>query len=227
METCKTVETGLPDGSWLDHLDPSYLAKTYPSWASDVSTMEGAARAFRRQGFLELAALADGLHFDSAYYAEANPAWEGASDLERYRSWLIEGIPAGRPGSPIAHLRKLGLSLEAYPSAFPWEYYAHLRPYAGAHRWAALDDFCASGFELLGDKISFGPTASEFLIALGRNYSAKYDKLAIQAYELARSWGPLPAAEEQHLADAYLREGLWGPALYLYRGVIRDAKETT
>lgn len=117
MNTCKTAKMSpfdqvLPDGSWLDHLDPSYLAKTYPSWASDVSTVEEAAGAFRRQGFLELAALADGLHFDPAYYAEANPAWEGASDLERYRSWLIEGIPVGRPGSPVAHLRKLGLSLE-------------------------------------------------------------------------------------------------------------------
>lgn len=225
-EKKEASEADLPDGPWLDHLDPSFLARTYPGWAANVSTIEDAALAFRCHGFAELAALAKGLDFDPNYYAETNPAWQGTHDLERYRNWLLEGIATGRPGSPAAHLRKLGLPLDCYPAAFPWEYYARLRPSAGAHKWAALDDFCESGFATLIDGMRFEPRAFEFLVAVGRMYSTRDDSLAIRAFELARSLGSLPFREEQHLADAYLRQGLWRPAFDLYRGIIQAAEET-
>jgi hypothetical protein len=219
-------DEALLDGPWIAYLDLPFLQKNYPSWAAAVSTVPDAACAFRRRGFFEFATLAEGMHFDPAYYSEANPGLSGASDLELYRTWLMDGLPAGRPGSPDAHLRKLDLSVGCYPPGFPWEFYAQLRPHAGGHRWAALEDFCASGFAVIGDRINFGPSSSELLIDLGRKYSYNNDRLAIQAYELARSCSPMAASDRQHLADAYLRQALWRPALDLYREIIRDGMET-
>lgn len=224
-QACSWTGT-LPDGPWLDHLDPDYLARTYPSWAGGVTTVEEAAQAFRQIGFAELATIAEGFEFDPVYYAEANPAWEGAHERERYRSWLLEGLATGRPGSPAAHLRMLGLELDDYPPGFPWEYYVRLRPSAGAHRWAALQDFCTTGFADLRLEMSFGPDAAAFLCALGRMYSRQNDGLAIRAYEFARSLAPIPAIDQQHLADAYLREGVWRPALDLYQGIVRNGEES-
>jgi hypothetical protein len=216
----------LPDGAWLDRLDPAFLAAAYPSWAAAAADFDAAADAFRVRGFPALAAPAADLAFDPDYYREANPAWDGADDSTCFRHWLVEGLAAGRPGSAAAHLRRLNLALDAYPAAFPWRAYARLRPAAGAHRWAALEDFCDGGFAELGERVPYGHDAIRFLSAVGRRYSVGDDALAIRAYELARSYGPLPVADLQHLADAYLRRALWRPALTLYDAISRGGGAT-
>ncbi|MBS0559180.1 MAG: hypothetical protein JSR21_03905 [Proteobacteria bacterium] len=213
-------EAMLPDGPWLDYLDPGFLKRAYPHWAADVASFEDAAAAFKRFGFPELAALSEAHAFDPEYFAEANPAWQGAQPLEAFRTWLMEGIGAGRPGSPTAHLRRLGLALDAYPACFPWKLYAALRPSGGAHRWAALDDLCEGGFGQVLDRLPFGADAAPFLAALGRLFSQKDDGLAIHAYEIALRLGTLPPADRQHLADAYLRLDMCRPAFDLYREVV-------
>jgi tetratricopeptide (TPR) repeat protein len=206
----------LPDGPWLDHINPEFLAAAYPAWAQAGLSFDDAAEAFRRHGFPALATIAPGKQFDPAYFRETNPGWETASDHACYRHWLMEGLPAGKFGAAPAHLESLGLPLTTYPEAFPWRYYARLRPAAGAHRWSALDDFCQRGFSTLLDSLPLGPDSQGLLLALGQKFSTVNDTLAIRAYELAQSHKPLPAAEQQHLADAYLRLGLWRPAMALY-----------
>jgi len=213
-------ETALPDGPWLDHLDPNFLKRAYPHWASEIVTFADAAAAFRRFGFPELAALSEAQAFDPDYFAEANPAWQGAPTLDAYRDWLMDGIGAGRPGSPAAHMRGLGFALDLYPACFPWKLYAALRPSGGAHRWAALDDFCADGFGQVFDRLPFGPDAAPFLAALGRVLSQKDDKLAIHAYELARRLDTITPTDRQHLADAYFRLDMCRPAFELYSEVV-------
>jgi hypothetical protein len=212
----------LPDGVWLDRLNPSFLAARYASWAGHCSTLEAAAEAFRQHGFASLATIDDGLDFDASYYREVNPAWEGADELSCYRHWLVEGLAFGRHGSGKAHLNGLGLSLATYPEAFHWRYYARLRPHVGANRWLALDDFCETGFAVFTETFPFGSGAVDFLLALGRKFSIADDRLAVRAYELARSYGPIPPSELQHLADSYLRLSLWRPAMTIYRSLIED-----
>jgi hypothetical protein len=206
----------LPDGPWLDRLNPEFLARTYPAWNITAASFEDAVTAFREHGFAALAALDEGLIFEPAYFRETNPAFEHAGDVECYRHWLVEGLAAGAFGSARAHLRSLGLAIDAYPAGFAWQYYTRLRPRAGAHRWAALDDFCQDGFATYVDLLPIEPEGFAFLLALGRKYSTVNDAFAIRAYEIAESYHPLLAAERQHLADAYLRQGLWRPALRLY-----------
>jgi tetratricopeptide (TPR) repeat protein len=209
----------LPDGPWLDHLNPEFLAAIYPAWARAGLSFDDSAEIFRRHGFPVLAAIAPGKEFDPAYFREVNPGWEAAPNQDCYRHWLMEGLPAGKFGAAPAHLENLGLPLATYPEAFPWRYYARLRPSAGAHRWSALDDFCRNGFSTFLESLPLGPDSHGFLLALGRKFSAVNDIVAIRAYELAQSHKPLPAAEQQHMADAYLRLGLWRPAMALYDNV--------
>jgi tetratricopeptide (TPR) repeat protein len=216
----------LPDGPWLDRLNPAFLAARYPSWAGLATGFEQAAEAFRRHGLRTLAPLDEALHFEPDYFREANPAWEGCDDVTCYRDWLMQGLAAGQFPSAAAHLQHLGLPLLSYPQGFAWRYYARLRPQAGAHRWAALEDFCRHGLAVLDEALPFGPDAGTLLYALGSKFSMKNDTLAVRAYELARSAARLPPAEQQHLADAYLRLGLYRPALELYGGLISDGHAT-
>jgi hypothetical protein len=224
----------LPDGPWLDWLNPTFLAARYPSWAGTTTSFAQAAEAFRRHGLRAAAPLDEALRFDPEYYREANPAWEGCDDVTCYRDWLLEGLAAGRFASGEQHLRHLQLPLLRYPEAFAWRYYSRLRPQAGAHRWAALEDFCQHGFASLGEALPYapdggpngGPDAATLLYALGSRFSMKNDALAVRAYELALSHGVMPPAEQQHLADAYLRLGLHRPAMELYAGLIREQKAT-
>ena len=201
-------------GPWMDRLDASHLAALLQRDLADAEAV------FAAEALPNLLPLAPGLEFDPAYYRETNPAFAASPDAECYAHWLTEGLALGQPPNPAAHLAGLYLALPAYPEGFAWAHYTRLRPQAGAHRWAALDDLCAEGFAAIGHIFPFGPADFPLLQALGIRFSMRDDTLAIRAYELARGFAPLPPTEQQHLADAYLRAGLWRPAMALYAELI-------
>lgn len=201
----------------MDQLDTAHLATLL---GRDFADAAAACAAFAAEPLPNLLPLAPGLEFDAAYYRETNPAFAAAPDAECYAHWLTEGLVLGYAPNPAAHLASLYLALPAYPEGFAWAHYTRLRPQAGAHRWAVLDDLCTHGFAAIGHIFPFGPADFPLLLALGIRFSMRDDVLAIRAYELARSFAPLPPTEQQHLADAYLRSSLWRPAMALYAELI-------
>ncbi|GJD60531.1 hypothetical protein [Methylobacterium frigidaeris] len=94
--------------------------------------------------------------FDPDHFRETHPAFAHADDAACQAAWQAQGGPEGDPGHQAAHLGRLGLSLRAYPAAFPWRFYTRLYPRTAAHRWAALAHFLREGFAETGDRL---PTA--------------------------------------------------------------------
>ncbi len=209
---------------WSTLLNPDFLARTYPAWAKGAAAVD-APRLFVEHGVAALAALDEGLAFDPGYFRETHPAWVGVDDVACYRAWLFD-LDAAGPPSPARHLDRLGLRLPRYPEAFPWRFYARVRPGAGAHRWAALDDFVADGFEAEGDALPYGEGAGAFLVALARSYVFRRDALAVRAFELAAARGPLAAADRHELGDCHLRQRSWGAAHRCYGDLVRDGAGT-
>jgi hypothetical protein len=158
--------------------------------------------------------------FDPDYFRETRPRWSGVDDHACRLAWLTDPAAAG-PGTPREHLARLGLDLATFPAAFPWQYYARQHPTAGAHRWKALDHFVQHGFAA-GETLPFGPEAKDFLVSLARSYAPSADRLAIKAFQLAAGRSALEPDELQHLADSYLREGLWAAARDVYERVLES-----
>jgi hypothetical protein len=156
--------------------------------------------------------------FDPDYFRETRPRWSGVNDRACRLAWLTDPDAAG-PGTPREHLARLGLNLATFPAAFPWQYYARQHPTAGAHRWKALDHFVEQGFAA-GKTLPLGPEAKDFLVSLARSYAPRADRLAIKAFQLAAAVSTLEPDELQHLADSYLREGLWAAARDAYERVL-------
>ena len=211
----------LEDGPWLDFLDETFVAATYLADQGAAVDREDVKRWFSTNALHRFCKLAEALDFDPAFYSDIRPEVEALSPAERFRYWLVEGLGFNDAGTARDYLRRLGLSLSSFPAAFHWLAYAEERPEAGANRWTALEDLVKFGFPNLGARFVRGPDSGVLFCALGIYYSGRDDALALQAYELARRHGPLPASEYQHMADAYLRLNAWRPALELYRLVLK------
>ena len=159
--------------------------------------------------------------FDPDHFRETHPAFAHADDLTCQAAWQAQGGPEGDPGHQAAHLERLGLSLRAYPTAFPWRFYTRLYPRAAAHRWTALGHFLHEGFAEAGEQIPYGEDAASFLTAIGDHFTACHHLAAIRAYELAAALEPSPTARAR-LAEAYGRAGAWSAALDLYEDLLDD-----
>ncbi len=159
--------------------------------------------------------------FDPDHFRDTHPAFAHADDATCQAAWLAQGGPDGAPGTQASHLRRLGLSLRAYPAAFPWRSYTRLYPRAAAHRWSALAHFLREGFAEVGDELPYGEEAGSFLTALGDHFAALGRREAIRAYELAAALEPSAAARSR-LAEAYGRAGAWSAALDLYDTILDD-----
>ncbi|WP_093567743.1 glycosyltransferase [Methylobacterium sp. 174MFSha1.1] len=157
--------------------------------------------------------------FDPDHFRETHPAFAHADDATSLAAWQAQGGAAGDPGHQAAHLARLGLSLRAYPAAFPWRFYTRLYPRAAAHRWAALAHFLREGFAESGEQIPYGEDAASFLIAVGDHFAARHSPAAIRAYELAAARVPSPTTQVR-LAEAYGRAGAWSAALALYEELL-------
>ncbi|MET7242202.1 glycosyltransferase [Methylobacterium sp. EM32] len=153
--------------------------------------------------------------FDPDHFRETHPAFAHADDTTCLAAWQAQGGAEGAPGHQAAHLARLGLSLRAYPAAFPWRFYTRLYPRAAAHRWAALAHFLREGFVESGEQIPYGEGAAAFLIAVADHFAARQHPAAIRAYELAAALEPSQNTREW-LAEAYGRMGAWSAALDLY-----------
>ncbi|AWN52814.1 glycosyltransferase [Methylobacterium sp. 17Sr1-1] len=159
--------------------------------------------------------------FDPDHFRETHPAFAHADDATCLAAWQAQGGAEGDPGHQAAHLARLGLSLRAYPAAFPWRFYTRLYPRAAAHRWAALAHFLREGFAESGEQIPYGEDAASFLIAVGDHFAARHSSAAIRAYELAAARAPSRTTRAR-LAEAYGRAGAWSAALALYEELLDD-----
>lgn len=157
--------------------------------------------------------------FDPDHFRETHPAFAHADDATCLAAWQAQGGAEGDPGHQAAHLARLGLSLRAYPTAFPWRFYTRLYPRAAAHRWAALAHFLREGFAEAGEQMPYGEEAASFLIAVGDHFAARHPSAAIRAYELAAAREPSPTTRAR-LAEAYGRAGAWSAALALYEELL-------
>jgi tetratricopeptide (TPR) repeat protein len=157
--------------------------------------------------------------FDPDHFRETHPAFAHAEDAACLAAWQAQGGPEGDPGHQAAHLARLGLSLRAYPAAFPWRFYTRLYPRAAAHRWAALAHFLREGFAEAGEQLPYGEDAASFLTAVGDHFAGRQPPAAIRAYELAAAREPSPTTRAR-LAEAYGRAGAWSAALALYEEML-------
>ncbi|HQT67802.1 MAG: hypothetical protein B7Z78_04465 [Rhodospirillales bacterium 20-60-12] len=216
----------MPDGAWLKFVDHRFIKSAYPDNFGYIESYHDAVAAVRYYAGLTIIQISEHLAFEGTYYSDAHPEVEDLPPLEQYKYWMTEGLGLGHSGNAAHHLFSIGLSLSAYPPSFAWKFYARSRPWVGGSRWTSLADFMQTGAIDLHKMISDDAESVSFLCAIGKHFSLRDDRQAVRAYELARMRSPLPAKDQQHLADAYLRLQLWRPALDLYRHIITSGHET-
>ena len=87
-----------PSADWRDLFKPGDFRALHPDLAGDAATGGALLAAFQARGIDALAALSFDHSFDPAFFAECFPETAMLTAPERYRDWLENGIPAGRPG---------------------------------------------------------------------------------------------------------------------------------
>ena len=156
-----------PADDWRDVFVPGDFRALYPDLAGEAATGGALLAAFESRGIDALAALSFDQTFDPQFYAALFPDSAARAPAARYRAWLEEGLPSGRPGSEAEALRNL-MGLDNFPEVFDWRRYA-AQIGASARGWPrirCLEHLVAVGVAR-GDSIPLvGEKASTFLLAL-------------------------------------------------------------
>ncbi len=156
-----------PPADWRDLFKPGDFRALHPDLAEGAATAGSLLAAFEARGIDAVAALSIDRRFDPDFFAHCFPETASMTPAVRYRDWLENGIPVGRPGNEEEALRNL-LGSPTFPDGFDWpRYAARLGPSArGWPRIRVLEHLVVTGLAR-GDEIPLAVSgAAPFLLAV-------------------------------------------------------------
>lgn len=189
---------------------PEFTAMAQGWLPSSALSRAEALRIFVESGIERLAPISFKHGFDPQFYRQTYGRAEATDAAELYRTWLAEGVSAGRAPNETAFLEPY-LGGRCYPADFAWQAYrAGLPPAESAgiaNRAGALAHLFERGFETNGD---VGDIAGFDLLAAIGDFQLRRGRLAL-------------AARAYDQAEARDAAGFDGSLLYR-RGKARQAR---
>ncbi|MDZ5453558.1 glycosyltransferase [Labrys sp. ZIDIC5] len=191
---------GVPGGPWPALFrTPEFTAMAQDWLPSGAPSRTEALRIFVEQGIERLAPISFKHGFDPQFYRQTYELTEATDAAELYRTWLTEGVSAGRAPNETAFLEPY-LGGRRYPADFAWQAYrAGLPPAESAgiaNRAGALAHLFERGFETnrgVGNIAGFDLLAAigDFQLRRGRLGLAARAYDQAEAYDAARFDGSL------------------------------------
>jgi len=109
--------------AWAKLFSASQFSAWASAWKDAPTSREEALALFRDWGMEKLAPIRFDYQFDAEFYRRRNAIPASISDIDMYRVWLDEGIPAHRPPNE-GRLLLPYLGERPFPHGFDWRGYA-------------------------------------------------------------------------------------------------------
>jgi len=118
--------------AWTKLFSASQFSAWASAWKDPPASREEALTLFRDWGLEKLAPIRFDYRFDPEFYRRRYRISASVSDVEMYRGWLDDGVPAHRPPNETRLLLPY-LDEHPFPDSFDWRGYAAAAGLKGEH----------------------------------------------------------------------------------------------